>query len=470
MDRYARRFWIVNGLFFLLRLLLAAHLPLSPDEAYYWLWSAHPAWGYLDHPPMVAGWIALSTAFFGNGAWALRLGAPVAMALIAWIVFDLAREEFGPADAFRVTLALQAVPFANLGGVILTPDTPLLLFWTLSLALFVKALKSDGFSTWLLLGLAMGLGFLSKYVMVLFPVAAGIVLFCRPDKKAVPGFAIALAVAGMLFLPTVLWNAGNDWISFRFQWAHGTSGSGRPAENLGGFLLAQLFLFGFGFWFWLLRRPAGAVPAVSADVPSSRVFAVFGWFPLLFFLPFAAFSHAEAGWAAAAYPGLLLLAFGRAAKDPPRRFSWNRAVALSAGLSALVILWGFGVFGENPVLGPVKRLNAEAQAVFGLYAEDIHHLPFAADNYRLASLAAFYLAPPGELVAVRPHRFRRPSQFDFRPEPDLSRGFVWIADRDVEGPPVHPPETRLDCAYADERFPERLKDGRYSFLVCLPAR
>ena len=44
------------------RLLVAACTPLSPDEAYYWVWSQVLQPGYLDHPPMVALWIWLGTS------------------------------------------------------------------------------------------------------------------------------------------------------------------------------------------------------------------------------------------------------------------------------------------------------------------------------------------------------------------------------------------------------------------------
>jgi len=39
-----------------LRLVVAASIPLVPDEAYYWVWSRALAPGYPDHPPMVALW------------------------------------------------------------------------------------------------------------------------------------------------------------------------------------------------------------------------------------------------------------------------------------------------------------------------------------------------------------------------------------------------------------------------------
>ena len=45
----------------LVRLVVAATVPLSPDETYYWVWSRALAAGYLDHPPMVALWLRAGT-------------------------------------------------------------------------------------------------------------------------------------------------------------------------------------------------------------------------------------------------------------------------------------------------------------------------------------------------------------------------------------------------------------------------
>jgi hypothetical protein len=42
------------GALTLLRLAIAAWVPLAPDETYYWVWSRALAPGYPDHPPMVA--------------------------------------------------------------------------------------------------------------------------------------------------------------------------------------------------------------------------------------------------------------------------------------------------------------------------------------------------------------------------------------------------------------------------------
>ena len=66
---------VAVAILLLLRLVVAGMLPLSADEAYYWLWSRHLAAGYYDHPPAIAFLIRAGTALFGDTAFGVRLFA-----------------------------------------------------------------------------------------------------------------------------------------------------------------------------------------------------------------------------------------------------------------------------------------------------------------------------------------------------------------------------------------------------------
>ena len=57
--------------------LIISPAELGPDEAQYWVWSRTPDFGYFSKPPMIAWVIGLTTSVFGNGEWAVRLGAPL---------------------------------------------------------------------------------------------------------------------------------------------------------------------------------------------------------------------------------------------------------------------------------------------------------------------------------------------------------------------------------------------------------
>src|SRR5271154_3976437 len=76
------------------QLWLIGRVELTFDEAYYTLWSRSLAWGYLDHPPMIAAWIRASTTLFGPSEFGVRaLGTlifaaePALIDAIAWRLF-----------------------------------------------------------------------------------------------------------------------------------------------------------------------------------------------------------------------------------------------------------------------------------------------------------------------------------------------------------------------------------------------
>ena len=65
--RYRTIFLLLLGLTLVLRFLAMIRVPLIPEEAYYWLYSAQrPNLSYYDHPPMVAWIIRLGTILFGD--------------------------------------------------------------------------------------------------------------------------------------------------------------------------------------------------------------------------------------------------------------------------------------------------------------------------------------------------------------------------------------------------------------------
>src|SRR5271166_4174252 len=113
------------------RLWLAAHAPLSPDEAYYWVWSRALAAGYPDHPPMVALWIRAGTWIAGQTPLGVRLLGPLSGLLGTFLLADAAQRLFPAARnaGLFAAAALNATLMLGAGTVIMTPDTPLLFFW-----------------------------------------------------------------------------------------------------------------------------------------------------------------------------------------------------------------------------------------------------------------------------------------------------------------------------------------------------
>ena len=159
---------IVKAFFCLISvwIIAAATLPLTQDEAYYTLWGEALRWGYFDHPPFVAFLTSFRVFFDSNSLWyqsplSSRIGAVVAASLHFWIVFCLYRL-WGIRDKKLLLVSLLLVSTNFLGllfGVITTPDTGLILFWSLSLLAASRALAGQRMF-WLLTGFFVGCGLL----------------------------------------------------------------------------------------------------------------------------------------------------------------------------------------------------------------------------------------------------------------------------------------------------------------------
>ena len=185
----------------LIRALLAATIPLLPDEAYYWDWSRHLAAGYFDHPPAVALLIRAGTIVFGNTAFGVRAGSVLAGAVASFAIIAMAlrlvpetasdTRERGMLDdpGARAALMLLVIPGALVGFVMATPDTALLAAAALTLASLERAIAArvrsiESLGWWAAAGVTLGIAFCSKYTAVLIPFGMLIALLARRDLRA----------------------------------------------------------------------------------------------------------------------------------------------------------------------------------------------------------------------------------------------------------------------------------------------
>lgn len=205
---------------FILRLLFMGLPQLSGNEAYYWAYAVHPSLSYLDHPPMVAWLIRLGTGLAGHTELGVRLAAPACWLVAALFLYGLTRVLFGKAAGIRAVLLLAIMPFFYAAGVHMTPDAPLVACWAAALYFLARLLVLGDRRAWLGLGLAFGLGLLSKYSIALLALAA--FAFVLTDGTARrwlrrPEPYLALALSILLFTPVLVWNAEHGWASFLFQ-------------------------------------------------------------------------------------------------------------------------------------------------------------------------------------------------------------------------------------------------------------
>src|SRR5688572_1936700 len=147
----------------LVRVWLAASLGLTEDEAYYRLWALAPARSYLDHPPMTGWMIAFGRWVAGDTPLGIRLPAILVSLGGPLVLWRTASILLGPIVARRATWIALAMPLLAVGGVIITPDTPSVLFWGLAGWALAELYSSRNANWWLVVGLTAGLGLLSKY-------------------------------------------------------------------------------------------------------------------------------------------------------------------------------------------------------------------------------------------------------------------------------------------------------------------
>ena len=317
------------------RLVAAAVTPLSEDEAYYRLWSQHLAFGYYDHPPMVAWWIAAGRWLAGDTPLGARLLPTLATSVCSLLIYEIAGLCGQSTEtSTRASVWYNATLLVGFGGHLIVPDGPSSLFWTVTLYLLLRARKG-GTTWWLAAGVAAGLAVLSKYSALFLAPGALLWLATSPPGRArlrTPGPWLCLGAAALVASANVVWNATHDWVSFDKQFGRAAAERFTPVH--------LIELIGTQF---LLLNPLIAPFALSGlgEAIRRRTRDLDGlWLLASVTLPFAGYLalhslHAgvQGHWPAPLYPGLAILA--AVAAQPT--VGWRRACARSAPAFGAVV-------------------------------------------------------------------------------------------------------------------------------------
>jgi hypothetical protein len=233
----------------LMRLVYAGLFELRTDEAYYWTWSKESVLSFLDHPPMIGWFIRFGTSIFGDTTLGVRFAGILAMALTQLLLADMVR---------RVTQDLRAIVFAVLMpeaalyyGLLMAkvaPDVAVIPFAVAMIWSLVRLAQSNNPRWWLAAGLFAGLALLSKLTVVML--VPGVLAFMlvpawRMRWLRSPYPWLAVLIAFVVSSPVLIWNAGHDWASFKFQFVRAASDHEFSWRVLGEFLGLQFGLVGF---------------------------------------------------------------------------------------------------------------------------------------------------------------------------------------------------------------------------------
>jgi membrane-associated phospholipid phosphatase len=319
-----------------------AGVELFFDEAYYWGWAQNLDWGYYSKPPMVAWIIRLGTELFGDTPAGIRAGAALLYPLTAGLVFLFTRRLYAGDPqannlALAAGLAFITLPVVGFGQWFMTTDAPLLFFGALSLWAYLRAYETNRWSDWILVGIALGLGALSKYTMVFFALGLGLHLLTLPDRwqrLTSPRLWLAGFLALAILAPNLAWNAAHQFASFKHtaEISHLDQAGLRPKE-LTAFISAQFGLLGPVLMLSLIL--ALLSPATWRDA-RLRLLACFVAPALVFFCGLALTTRAFANWAAFAFVAAAPLAV--AVLWRPGRRRWL-ALALFINLSLTAVLY-----------------------------------------------------------------------------------------------------------------------------------
>ncbi|MBI5659831.1 MAG: glycosyltransferase family 39 protein [Nitrosomonadales bacterium] len=285
------------------KLVLAWILPMSGDEAYFIVWAKHPDFGFYDHPPMV-GWILQLLLYFGSSEVVLRLPAILLSTLIGIGIYQLLK----PHDETRAALVamLFLVSPLNVLNVLVTTDTPLILFVFLSAASLLKALQKDSLGWYALSGAFFGLAFLSKYFAALLGVGyLAYFIFSGRDRQKMQGFALLLLVALPFALLNLYWNYTHCWDNILFNFYTRNEAEQLSPGKVAIYLGTQVYLMTPPIIYYLFRHRAGFRRKIRRD--DFRLFACAFLLPMAVFALLSPTKVIGLHWVLAFYPFLYVL-------------------------------------------------------------------------------------------------------------------------------------------------------------------
>ncbi len=384
-----------------LRIAAAVYLPLSFDEAYFWLWSKHLAVSYYDHPPLIALAIWAGTHVFGDGEFGVRAVSCAASIAASWAVWRAAAllldsEEAGALACcfFNATLMIASQGAAAIPDSLVLGAAAFLLFAIAGLQ------RSANPRWWMAIAAALGAALLAKYTA--FFLCAGVLLWFiataqgRRWLRSPWPYAAALFALGC-FLPNLLWNAAHGWVSFKFQFGRVVSGAPGLRYEF-EFLGSQIALASPFILLLAIAGLAGETRAWRSAHPAAAAAALV-WPGLVYFLFHALHDRVQGNWPSFTYPALCVLAAMAAQGARGGILKWSRMLALPAALVMLAAAYAQAFAGILPLgIGdPVARMTAVgfapvARDVSALAARD-RAKALVTSDYAATGWLSFYLKP-----------------------------------------------------------------------------
>jgi hypothetical protein len=377
MPKIPKLFSYLLGLVFIINLIQSYFTDLIFDEAYYWYYAQNMAWGYFDHPPMVALMVKLSSFLF-DGELGVRFVScllSVGTLFFLWLLIDNPKKNNYVWHFFVLCFSMTLL---NAYGFFTLPDTPLLFFTTVFLYAYKKFIISPSVIIAIVLGLTMSALMYSKYHAVLV-----IVFVLLSNLKLLTNkFAwLAVFVALLGYLPHFLWLYDNDFVSIQYHLFERPNRAYDFNDFTVGFFLNLLALFGLTF-FWIYK--ALLKTKLNNLFNRSLLFLTYG--TLIFFFLSSLDRRVQTQWMIVISISLAVIAFNYMLENENAR-KWIFRMGLVN--IVLLIFARFALVFEE--LSPIHYESHGNKEWAASIADKVGNTPVVFENsYRNAPMYAFY--------------------------------------------------------------------------------
>jgi hypothetical protein len=370
----------VTLIWLILNLISASFTLLYTDEAYYKLFAQQISLGYFDHPPMIALFIRVGSLIFNNET-GVRLLSVISITAALFLTYRVSCVQ-------RPVLFMSAIfsVFAlNILGFLALPDAPLLLYTVLFFVAYRRFLNFENTKNIIYLAIVMAALMYSKYhgiLVIIFTITSNLKLLKSPK------FWLSAFLAFILFLPHLLWQADNGFITFSYHLFERSASHYKISFTL-EYIFGQILFYG----------PVTAIFMYVALIKNKEydrferalIWNILGI--LCFFLICTLKGRVEANWTLPVIVPMLIIFMKYGDIRPVfRRSFYSCALPVIVAMLLLRIQMIYPLFDVK--ISRIDDLRNQKEFVKEAVS-DSHGLPLVTNTYQKAGMISFY---SGKLV------------------------------------------------------------------------
>ncbi len=406
-----KKHYLLLGGWFLINLLQSLFTNLHSDEAYYWMYSQHLAWGFFDHPPMSALLIYIGDLLIHSEIGVRLLFLVLTTLTMAMIMNELNEQK----DLLFMSVFILSFPLVHthIAGFLAIPDTPMVFFSLLFYLLYRKFAEKPDLKLSLIISFAAAAMIYSKYHAFL---VIGFVVLSNLNLLRSKYFWLVAVITLILLVPHILWQIDNHFPTFKYH----LSDRSKPIRfktvhnNITSQLLVAGPLTGILIFYSLFKF------SINGDkFRRMMIFSILGFYIFFFIMSFK--NRIEAHYTIAVTPLLMFATYPVIAGNPVLK-KWFKRLALPVVI--LMFAARFYLAADFiPNVGAAKIAFYNHKAWTSEVKEMAGGKPVASfNNFAVPATYQFYTGEPAVHLATPAYRF---CQYD-----------LWNDEALIEGKPA----------------------------------